>query len=121
MARNQIFALWKKRQQKNLFETFLSHDSHNASASLASAGHHPNNTYGKPYEALSKKEDAAFLEAAINRLPPPDRELIIMRYMSHLGHAEIASITQQSLTNVKVRLHRIREKLESDYKERSHA
>ena len=51
------------------------------------------------------------LEQCIETLPPADRELIQLHYYEHLKTQEVAQRTHLSLSNVLVRLHRIRERL----------
>lgn len=53
----------------------------------------------------------AYLETALGLLPADDRALILLFYWQQKTIEELAAITGQKPTNVKVRLHRIRKKL----------
>ena len=53
----------------------------------------------------------AHLERALQLLPSEDRALILLFYWQQKTIEELAEITGQKPTNVKVRLHRIRKKL----------
>lgn len=53
----------------------------------------------------------AHLEMALRLLPADDRALILLFYWQQKSIDELAEITGQKSTNVKVRLHRIRKKL----------
>lgn len=60
-------------------------------------------------------EKQAFLRQCIARLPETDR-LIIGMYMEDIPQEEIATIIGLSHTNVRVRIHRIKERLSKDFK-----
>jgi RNA polymerase sigma-70 factor (ECF subfamily) len=49
---------------------------------------------------------------ALERLSPVDRLLVILRYEGDLTHAAVAAALGLSVANVKVRLHRLRPKLQ---------
>ena len=57
------------------------------------------------------EDDIERLIRAIETLPNEERALITMVYYSNLSLQKCAEITEQSLSNIKVRLHRIRRKL----------
>lgn len=56
-------------------------------------------------------ETSAKVRAAVQALPPRDREVIVLRYFEHLDAAEIARATGLSRNAVEVRLHRARARL----------
>jgi RNA polymerase sigma-70 factor (ECF subfamily) len=60
------------------------------------------------YETKKKLEK---IEAAIQRLPALDREIVILFHKEDLSYDEIAGITKLPVTTVKTRLHRARKKL----------
>jgi RNA polymerase sigma-70 factor (ECF subfamily) len=64
--------------------------------------------------ALSKKELALVLERAIDALPDPLRMVAVLRLVEGLSTAEVAEALELSEANVKVRLHRARERLKED-------
>ncbi len=53
----------------------------------------------------------AKLEKAVAQLPPDERALLSLYYTEEQSMEEIAAITHLSISNVKVKLHRIRKKL----------
>jgi RNA polymerase sigma-70 factor (ECF subfamily) len=61
-------------------------------------------------------EDAILLriamEQALDQLPPTDRLMVRLRYMDDLTNPAIASALGLTVTNVKVRLHRVRARLQ---------
>ncbi len=58
------------------------------------------------------------LEHALDRLRPDDRALILLFYKQEKTMEEIAEITGLTLSNVKVKIHRIRKKLMDGVKSR---
>jgi RNA polymerase sigma-70 factor (ECF subfamily) len=65
-----------------------------------------------PWEdADTREEQLERLEAALDRLPPEDRFLLLLFYREDKPVREIAHITGMSEGQVKTRLHRIRKRL----------
>ena len=62
-----------------------------------------------PEEAMHKRELSALVEKAVVQLPPPLREVIVLREYEEMDYAQIASLTESSLGSVKSRLARARE------------
>lgn len=58
--------------------------------------------------------DVEALQAAMGRLPPPWREVIVLRELEECSYKEIASITGQKIGTVMSRLARAREHLKAD-------
>jgi RNA polymerase sigma factor (sigma-70 family) len=52
------------------------------------------------------------VERALRKLSPSDRLMVRLRYEADLTHPSVAVALGLSVTNVKVRLHRLRTKLE---------
>jgi RNA polymerase sigma factor (sigma-70 family) len=52
------------------------------------------------------------VERALGKLSPSDRLMVRLRYEADLTHPSVAVALGLSVTNVKVRLHRLRPKLE---------
>jgi RNA polymerase sigma-70 factor (ECF subfamily) len=63
---------------------------------------------------LSREELATVLEHAIDALPEPLRMVVVLRLVEGLSTAEVAEALDLSEANVKVRLHRARERLKED-------
>ncbi len=51
------------------------------------------------------------INEAINELPESKKELILLRYFAGYSHEEIASITNETANNTRVKLHRTLEEL----------
>jgi len=64
-----------------------------------------------PEAALIAKADAARLEAAIQMLPPPFRETLVLRDLRGLDYKEIAKVTGVPIGTVMSRLARARRRL----------
>ena len=64
-------------------------------------------------EALDdeSEERIARLQAALEKLAPEERAIITLFYEEEKSIEEIAHILNQSVSNIKVKLHRIRKKL----------
>lgn len=61
--------------------------------------------------AMDEDEQQGLILNALDQLPPGDQALITLFYMDDRSVGEISEITGLGLSNVKVRLHRIRKKL----------
>ena len=64
-----------------------------------------------PEAALIAKADAARLERAIEQLPPPFRETLVLRDLQGLDYKEIAGVTGVPIGTVMSRLARARRRL----------
>jgi RNA polymerase sigma-70 factor (ECF subfamily) len=67
-----------------------------------------------PGEIVSRGERSAAIRDAVNRLPEPQRVVVVLRYFADLAYADIAELTQQTVNNVGVILLRARERLRRD-------
>ncbi len=67
-----------------------------------------------PGEIVSRRERSDAIRDAVNRLPEPQRVVVVLRYFADLAYADIAELTQQSVNNVGVTLLRARERLRRD-------
>lgn len=56
--------------------------------------------------------DAAALDAAMAQIPPPQREVLLLRHRDDLSYAEIAQIVGSPVGTVKTRLHHGRKRLQ---------
>jgi RNA polymerase sigma-70 factor (ECF subfamily) len=70
----------------------------------------------KEEQQMCKEPQLEFLYKCISELPETDR-IIISLELEDLKQSEIASITGLSEANVRVRIHRIKEKLSQKFKE----
>jgi RNA polymerase sigma-70 factor (ECF subfamily) len=64
-----------------------------------------------PAEAVPEAERAAAIRAAVERLPEQMRRVVVLRYFDDLSYAEIAEITDQTVSAVGVTLLRARDRL----------
>ena len=62
-------------------------------------------------EALASRERSDGVQAALLRLPPEDREVIVLRHFAELSYAEIAEALGLAEKTVKSRLHEARQRL----------
>jgi RNA polymerase sigma factor (sigma-70 family) len=67
-----------------------------------------------PGDVVARRERSAAIREAVNRLPEPQRVVVVLRYFADLAYADIAELTQQSVNNVGVTLMRARERLRRD-------
>jgi RNA polymerase sigma-70 factor (ECF subfamily) len=58
-----------------------------------------------PDELLEAAEVGAYIDEALDRLPEPQRELLLLRYRECLGYGEMAQVVQSTIPQVKARLH----------------
>ena len=68
-------------------------------------------------ETVEEREEKAELMRAVNRLPAPFRETILLHYYQGLGIAEIAQMLNLPEGTISSRLSRARKKLEALLKE----
>ncbi|HPK87845.1 MAG TPA: sigma-70 family RNA polymerase sigma factor [Atribacterota bacterium] len=66
-----------------------------------------------PEEWQVRQENQQAIQTAINALPLPQKEIIILRHLQNLSYYEIAQILHIPLNSVKVRLHRARTQLKT--------
>ena len=64
-----------------------------------------------PAEALAIKADAEAVRAAVDALPEPLREVVVLHYFEGMELEEIARIVSSPIGTVKFRLHRARREL----------
>jgi RNA polymerase sigma-70 factor (ECF subfamily) len=64
-----------------------------------------------PLSVLLDEELTAEVNAAIDALPPLQREVIILRELEELSYEEMASATGVEVSVIKARLHRARQSL----------
>jgi len=66
---------------------------------------------GTELERVNNEIQLAWLENALELLPPDDRALVLLFYMQEKSIEEIGYVTGHSISNVKTKLHRTRKKL----------
>lgn len=93
LARNHL--RWKRRHPEELLET--TDDSSHPVA--------PNAT---PHEQAATREKVRAVQQAINDLPSPLREALVLSIYEGLPHEEIAHVTDSTAKAVEIRIHRAR-------------
>lgn len=68
---------------------------------------------GSPDEQLMQQDLSTQLQLAVDQLQPADASLITLFYLQENSVKEVAEITGLTVTNVKTKLHRLREKLKT--------
>ncbi|GAB2559690.1 sigma-70 family RNA polymerase sigma factor [Rhodanobacter koreensis] len=102
IVRNTYYTLHMKTPPDNLRES-LDEDAH----PLVDQGPSP--------EALTLLAvDIGTLQLALERLPPPLREVLVLRELEECSYKEIAAITEQKIGTVMSRLARARERLKTE-------
>ncbi len=66
---------------------------------------------GSPIDAVERAERNRLVQAAILDLPPDYRTVVVLKYFSHLGYADIAEALGIPQNTVKSRLYTARERL----------
>lgn len=67
-----------------------------------------------PQAALLRAADVQALRAALERLPPEFREVLVLRELEECSYKEIAAVTQLKIGTVMSRLARARERLQHE-------
>ena len=102
IVRNTFYTLHTKTAQGSLHES-LDEDVH----ALVDEGPSP--------EALTLLAvDIGTLQLALERLPSPLREVLVLRELEECSYKEIAAITEQKIGTVMSRLARARERLKAE-------
>lgn len=68
-----------------------------------------------PEEAMARKQDAVFLEEALQQLPQEKREVLVLSRFHDLRYDEIARILQCEVGTVKVRVYRALKELRAHF------
>jgi len=74
---------------------------------------HSSSDFNSGYKLLIKEDNIRALRIVLNRLKPDDRAIIQLFYLEENSIKEISEITGFSNANVKVKLHRSKQKLKS--------
>ncbi len=59
----------------------------------------------QPGEGLEQREQETLVQAAVDRMPPPLKEILLLAYFNRLSYAQIAEELDVPLGTVKSRLH----------------
>lgn len=104
--------VWLLAIVRNTFYTLRSRSPQDALRAELDDEAHPLVDEGPSPETLTLLAvDVGALQAALERLPPPLREVIVLRELEECSYKEIAAITEQRIGTVMSRLARARERL----------
>jgi len=70
-----------------------------------------------PQDRLAAADAAARVQQALDRLPPPDRLLILLKHVEDLSHQEIAGVLKCSVQSSRSRLARAKRLFRERYRE----
>lgn len=70
-------------------------------------------------QEYEKKKKIERIDKAIAKLPPIDREIVVLFHKEEHSYQEISEITDLPVTTIKTRLHRARKKLQTLVREQS--
>uniref|UniRef100_E6Q045 RNA polymerase, sigma-24 subunit, ECF subfamily n=1 Tax=mine drainage metagenome TaxID=410659 RepID=E6Q045_9ZZZZ len=101
IARNLVIDLRRKRTMSSLDEIIESAHQDEHSPEFEVAADTPT-----PFEQYASMEDRTRLAAALMRVEPLYREVLVLRFHEELSLEEIAKVTQAPLSTIKSRLYR---------------
>ena len=103
IALNQCRDELKRKERFRLFRfTPVSHPSDNYDESLEPVDNDMDNN---PEYTLQRSQLRVMIESALDRIPPEQREVVVMKELQQLTFPEIATILQLSESTVKSRLY----------------
>jgi RNA polymerase sigma-70 factor (ECF subfamily) len=91
IAHQKIIQLWRKRGGKEML--------------LDEIPESPDELENQPDEFLIRREQEMELMKLLNRLPPPQRSVLLLHFVEDFSLEEIARITETQIGTVKSRLH----------------
>ena len=74
------------------------------------------NFYCSPHEQMENKEESILVMNIVNDLPPPYKEIILMREIDGLSYSEIAELNEMNINSVRVIVCRARQMIKEKYK-----
>jgi RNA polymerase sigma-70 factor, ECF subfamily len=109
IARNLAIDRLRQRQPESL-DALLNPDG-------AATQEFPDSHAGTPHDSAVAGEEAEHIKAALLRLPPVAREVLVLRFQEELDLSEIAEVIHTPLATVKSRLYRGLEALRKLFEE----
>jgi RNA polymerase sigma-70 factor (ECF subfamily) len=104
VARNTLYDEWKRKKERLLAD---------GEEDMVHAM--PDDPLQNPQEQVASTDLRNKVEAAIGRMRPTYRELMLLRYSEDLSIEEISQVTGRGLSDVKVNLHRARLAFDQDF------
>ena len=108
VVRNRCISKIRKRRRWVLFS------SQEEESEEEAAGWQVADTSPGPAEQLQREDASGRIQAAVRRLPLPQREALVLREYHGLSYSEIGETLGRSLENVKVLIFRAREALRKE-------
>jgi len=119
--RGLSFGAWLFKIAANLVRE---HYRHNKLAHVSTLTENERSDDTDPFEQLAQQEERQQLTRALHALPADYQDILILRFMKNLSHAEVAAILEKSETAVRSLQHRalkaLGEQLGSINKQRSY-
>jgi RNA polymerase sigma-70 factor (ECF subfamily) len=109
-AERAQFSTWLYTIARNLAVNALQSASQQREVADAEAPEAPSEQPG-PAQVLERAQQHARLQAALRRLPMPERSALALVYVHELALDEVARIEGDSVAAIKTRLHRARQRL----------
>ena len=106
--------VWLLAIVRNTFYTLRSQSPAAGSVDEFDEALHGGEDRDDPQAVLLRDADAQSLHAALERLPPEFREVLVLRELEECSYKEIASITNLKIGTVMSRLARARARLQSE-------
>jgi RNA polymerase sigma-70 factor (ECF subfamily) len=69
----------------------------------------------QPEEKMHREQDARFLQGALSRLTPSQKEILVLSRFQGMKYREISQLLDCSVSNVKVQVHRAIKELRKNY------
>ena len=102
------FATWLYRIAYNTTISELRKRKHEFTAIEDNFANMPDAEIADAIDEISVEDKLQYLDIVLKKLPPDDALLISMFYLNNQSIQQISDITNNSIANVKVKLHRIR-------------
>jgi RNA polymerase sigma-70 factor (ECF subfamily) len=109
IAKNVALARYRKDKRRSPLEEETLTRVAARSDERASGGHHPS---WDPVEETTRNEETSLVREALEELSANCRKIIELRDLEELSTKEVAERLDRTRVNVRVRLHRARQKLE---------
>ncbi len=106
------FRVWLYRMARNVYFDSL-RSQHSAPASTE--GFETRSSEPMPEELFARKQDAMFLQKALEKLPEEKREVLVLSRFHNLRYQEIALILKCEVGTVKVRVYRALKELREKF------
>jgi len=111
---NAKFSTWIYRIAYNSALTFLKNSKRYIAYDTAESVNYEPHDHENALNSMILSEKKAEISQILAKLPPDESAIIHWYYFDELGIEEIADISGNSVSNVKVKLYRIRQKIKTE-------